>query len=220
MCGTERASSPGDLGRRLAVRRAQLGLEVEQVAKEAGMDPSYLRHLESEPAVLASVSVLRALARALQTTPAALLGAAAFLPAGSGVPGGGSELHVLTEQRCWELLAPGGVGRVVFDSPRGPVALPVNFALLGRTVVFRTREDSEIANLAGSELAGFEVDRIDDAQRQGWSVMITGQVRNPREEELAQVESLGVTPWAAGDRHAYLLLEPAEVTGRRIGSEA
>lgn len=219
MSGAERASSPGDLGRRLAVRRSQLGLEVEQVAKEAGMDPSYLRHLESEPAVLASVSVLRALARALQTTPAALLGAAAFLPAGSGASGVGSGLQALTEQQCWEFLAPGGVGRVVFDSPRGPVALPVNFALLGRTVVFRTREHSEIASLVGPELAGFEVDRIDDAQQQGWSVMITGQVRNPREDEVEEVKSLGVTPWAGGERHAYLLLEPAEVTGRRIGPE-
>jgi hypothetical protein len=51
---------------------------------------------------------------------------------------------------------------------------------------------------------------------EGWSVLVTGRVRRVSRDELRQLETLGVEPWAGGERTVYLRLEPREVTGRRI----
>jgi len=65
---------PGDLGRRIAARRQQLGCSREQLAAKAGLSVSYLTHIETYPAHV-TMSCLAALADALGTTVEALLGA-------------------------------------------------------------------------------------------------------------------------------------------------
>jgi hypothetical protein len=62
----------------------------------------------------------------------------------------------------------------------------------------------------------FEVDRVDEAMSEGWSVLVTGRVRRVSPDELRQIEKLAVEPWAGGQRSVYLRLETHEVTGRRI----
>ena len=65
---------PGDLGRRVAARREQLGWTRGQLAVRAGLSASYLTHIETHPAVV-TMACLVGLADALGTTVAALLGA-------------------------------------------------------------------------------------------------------------------------------------------------
>ncbi|HEY3683542.1 MAG TPA: helix-turn-helix transcriptional regulator [Streptosporangiaceae bacterium] len=69
-------SRPGDLARRIAARREELGLTRETVARRAGMGPGYLGHLE-EHATMPTWETLRRVAAALETTPGVLLGEAA-----------------------------------------------------------------------------------------------------------------------------------------------
>jgi hypothetical protein len=76
---------PGDLSKRVAWRRAELHLSKAQVAARAGMSLRYLEYVERYPA-RPDVAVLRRLAAALQTTPAALLGAGAQAPSGYAGP--------------------------------------------------------------------------------------------------------------------------------------
>src|SRR5437763_1168407 len=66
--------------RRMARRREELRLSTAQVAARAGVSQRYLEYLERYPA-RADATVLRRLAAALQTSPAALLGGAAVTPA-------------------------------------------------------------------------------------------------------------------------------------------
>ena len=63
----------------------------------------------------------------------------------------------------------------------------------------------------------FEIDRIDDGMREGWSVLVTGRARVLTEPEL-HVLAAGVTvePWAGGARDLYVAVEPENITGRRI----
>jgi nitroimidazol reductase NimA-like FMN-containing flavoprotein (pyridoxamine 5'-phosphate oxidase superfamily) len=42
-------------------------------------------------------------------------------------------------------LEPGGIGRVGFASADGIMILPVNFAMMGKTIVFRTAPDTLLA---------------------------------------------------------------------------
>lgn len=74
---TERvAARRGDLARRMIARREELGLSVEQVAHRAGVGPAYIRYLEAN-ATMPTWEALGAIAAALDTLPAVLLGAAA-----------------------------------------------------------------------------------------------------------------------------------------------
>lgn len=211
------SSDRGDIGRRIERRRSELGLSLEEVASRAGMDRAYLRYIESQPAQVTQSTVVR-LAIALETTTGELLGATVDLPSGQGRGAQpGARLVTLTGPECRALLERGGVGRVVFSDDHGPTALPVNFVMVGDDIVFRTAADSPIRAAAHSDRVSFEVDHIDDAMRQGWSVLASGSAREVGAgEELRALGQLGVEPWAGDDRSVYLRIEPDTVTGRRI----
>ena len=118
-------------------------------------------------------------------------------------------------------MAPGGVGRIVFTDERGPVAWPVNFRVFEGDIIFRTATGSSVLDhLVGADAApedlSFEVDRLDDALTEGWSVLITGHGRLVADPtERVQVESLGVEPWPGGALEVLVRLTPHTVTGRR-----
>ena len=207
---------PGDLSRRVAQRRTELHLSQAQLAARAGLSLRYLEYLERYPARPAQ-AVLRQLAAALRTTPAALLGGGANLPAGHRRPAGLRAVSKLMPAECRRLIAPGGVGRIAFGTLSGPLVVPVNFAVLDDTIVIRTAEGTVIDGHAGEQVA-LEVDHIDEALCQGWSVLVRGpahRVRHPAELHRLQ-EDAAVWPWPGGEREVYVRIIPREVTGRRI----
>lgn len=209
---------PGDLSRRLALRRAELRLTRAQVAVRARLSLRYLEYLENFPSV-PDASTLRQLAAALRTTSAALLGAGADAPPGhAGLPAH-PVITRLTPAECIRLITPGGVGRVAFSTAAGPAVLPVNFTLVSGSIIFRTGAGTLI-EAHGDDTVGFEVDHIDEALRQGWSVLARGQAhRVLQASELRHVrETVTVEPWAEGKREAYVRVVPYQITGRRIGA--
>ena len=211
-------TDPGDVGRRVLRRRHELGLTRDQLASRTGMAVEYLELLEEHPTAVTSDSVLR-LAQALETTTASLLGAGVEMPPGFGSAGAQPSLDDLGALECQRLLAAGGVGRVVFVTERGPMAFPVNYRLDGDDIVFRTAPGSELARAVGAQAVGFEVDHIDDAMKEGWSVLMTGYLREVTDAgELEQLEGLAIEPWAGGPRNVYLRLVPVQMSGRRIHS--
>lgn len=204
---------PGDLGRRVAQRRHVLGLSVEQLAGRTGMAGTYLEHLESSAVAMPDARALLKLAAALETSTAYLLGTGPHRPTEAPAAPGVETLDV---EECWRLIAEMNVGRVVFDSERGPVAEPVNFGVADRVAFFRTDPGSQVDRLAGQEPVGLEVDLIDDALARGWSVLLTGRVRRAGAPEVERLGRAGVKPWSGREGANYLVLEPSEVTGRRI----
>jgi hypothetical protein len=131
-------------------------------------------------------------------------------------------LQVLEREECLRLVAPGGIGRVAFNGSHGPTVLPVNYKLHDGAIVFRTSYggpmDQDLrTGVEGVEIKiGFQVDRIDEARQEGWSVLIQGPAHHVPEEEVAMVSDAGVTPWAGGERHLYIRIVAHQVTGRRI----
>jgi nitroimidazol reductase NimA-like FMN-containing flavoprotein (pyridoxamine 5'-phosphate oxidase superfamily)/DNA-binding transcriptional regulator YiaG len=209
-------ADPGDLSRRVAQRRTELHLSQAQLAARAGLSLRYLEHLERYPA-RPTPAALRQLAAALRTTPAALLGAGANVPPGQCRPAGLRFVRKLMPAECRRLIAPGGVGRIAFGTLAGPVVVPVNFAVLADTLVVRTAEGTVIDRHADEQVA-LEVDHIDEALCQGWSVLVRGsahRVAHPAELRRLQ-EDAAVWPWAGGEREVYVRIIPREVTGRRI----
>lgn len=208
----------GDLARRVARRRRELGLSREEVARRAGMTAAYLDYLEHSPAVALSRGQVIRLAKALETTVDHLRGGKVDRPPGPGRAGPHPHLDVMTREECTEHLSSGGVGRFVFASEPGPVALPVNFRLLDGDIVFRTSTHGVLTEaVSGDGPVGFEVDQIDDAMSEGWSVVISGRARLVDDpEELARVAELGLEPWPGGRREAVVRIETETVSGRRI----
>lgn len=208
-------AGPGDLGRRLATRRTELRLSIPQVARQARVSARYLEYLEKFPSHPTTV-ILRRLAAALRTTPAALLGAGA--PDGRTFAPG--RLERLTPAECCRLLGRGGVGRIAFVAASGLTVLPVNYAASSGTVVLRTSAGSVIAAHGDAGVA-FEADHLDEALGQGWSVLVRGRAhRVLRDGELRNLlRDCALSPWPTGERDLYIRIVPDQITGRRIRTQ-
>ena len=116
----------------------------------------------------------------------------------------------------------GGVGRLAIMTPTGPMIYPVNFAVDGNAVVFRTSRHSLLGSCTWGVDVAFEVDHVDLDARQGWSVVIKGCahiVDNPEDED--RLRSLGrePTPWADGLRRMYIRIPYREISGRVVGAD-
>ncbi|GGK23331.1 hypothetical protein GCM10011583_64080 [Streptomyces camponoticapitis] len=205
-----------DLGRRVAARRQELGLTCEDVAVRSGSAPGYIQYLEERAAAPGTGFLLR-LADALETTVTELVGGTADLPPGLGEAGRDPELTALSAEECRLLLAGHGVGRVAVTLHGAPAVFPVNYTVDGDLVAFRTSPEAAPSAAQGHEVA-FEVDHIDEAFSEGWSVLVVGDARAATDPgQVLRLEELAhTTPWAGGDRGLWIVVTPAEVTGRRI----
>lgn len=206
-----------DLGRRILEHRHQAGLSREEAAARAAMASSYLKYLETSPSPKPTPSALARLADALGVSAGALAGAALQMPPGAQPSAPRPVPEPLTAAQCRGYLGTGGVGRLVFAGPRGPEAIPVNYAMLGGDIVVRTGRHTSLASRAAQSRASFEVDHLDEALAEGWSVLAGGPVRVvTTPSELETVHSLGIEPWAGGDKDTYLRIAVTDMTGRRI----
>ncbi|WP_024935122.1 MULTISPECIES: pyridoxamine 5'-phosphate oxidase family protein [Actinomadura] len=129
-------------------------------------------------------------------------------------------LEELDRAECLRLISGGAIGRVAFDDGEGPTVIPVNYAVAGDAVVFRTSvsgrlSHSLLTSVVGGEVrAAFQVDRFDEASHEGWSVLLRGGAHPLTEEEKAEVPRL--ESWPGGDREAWFRLAATEVSGRRL----
>lgn len=206
----------GDLGRRISARREQLGLSRADVAARAASAPSYIAYVEEQNAT-PGIGLLLRLADALETTVADLKGEGVDLPPGIGQAGRRPELVVLGREECLELLSTHGVGRVAVSTRSGPAVVPVNYVVVNGAVAYRTTPGSAAATAADREVA-FEVDRIDDAMSEGWSVNVIGTARAVTGDAASRGldQQAYTAPWAGGDRRLWLSIVPGRITGRRI----
>jgi nitroimidazol reductase NimA-like FMN-containing flavoprotein (pyridoxamine 5'-phosphate oxidase superfamily) len=206
----------GDLARRVHRRRTELGKSIEEVAERAGVDPAYLRYFENSADARLSAGTMLLLAMTLDSTPEELYGGRVMRPPGPGRPGPHAELRELTPEQCASHLEVGGVGRAVFLTERGPVAHPLNFVTSDGDVVVSTTA-AHAAQIEASERVSFQIDRVDEAMSEGWSVLVTGKARRVDDpEELVALSELDLEPWAGGNRHALVRIRPDVVTGRVI----
>ncbi|QXJ20002.1 pyridoxamine 5'-phosphate oxidase family protein [Actinomadura graeca] len=133
---------------------------------------------------------------------------------------GKPRLEELERAECLRLIAPGGVGRVAYDDGEGPTVVPVNYAVDGESVIFRTSVSGRLnrslrtAVMGGDVRAAFEVDHLDETTRQGWSVLLRGGAHRLSDEE--RDAAVRVDPWPGDEREAWFRLSAAEVSGRRL----
>ena len=111
---------------------------------------------------------------------------------------------------------PTKVGRLAFVDQDYPIVLPVNYRVHRGSVVLRSDPGSKYMAAAMGQKIAFEVDDVDEAWHEGWSVLIQGmcrEVTNPHQLEL--IDSIGLDAWAGASMHTLEILHH-RVTGRRI----
>src|SRR4051794_10355419 len=108
-------------------------------------------------------------------------------------------------------------GRGGFASADGMTMLPVNFAVTRKAIIFRTAPDTLLAVYADGQLS-FEADHLDQARRDGWSVLVQGHAHTVTDErEVKRLEDrTHLEPWAGGARDVYVRITPARISGRCI----
>lgn len=124
----------------------------------------------------------------------------------------------LTDAECWQRLAdhPAKVGRVGTGGP-SPDILPVNYALDGRSLVFRTAPGKKLAAVGRQERVVFEVDDVDADWSRGWSVVLRGFAEHVTDaDEVARLEQLPLHPWDPEPKTDFVRITTNLVSGREI----
>jgi nitroimidazol reductase NimA-like FMN-containing flavoprotein (pyridoxamine 5'-phosphate oxidase superfamily) len=123
----------------------------------------------------------------------------------------------LGEDQCRELLGRGTVGRVGVTVGGLPMILPVNYGWVDGDILFRTGDGTKLKAAVDHAVIAFEIDAYDADRRVGWSVLAIGrayEILDPDAVDAA--ESLGLAPWANGNRHHWVRMRPELISGRRI----
>ena len=138
-------------------------------------------------------------------------------------PGGsGGVVDLLGEAECWQLLAGGGLGRLVYSSRYGPTALPVVYLVDEESVVLGTWDsalfDEDLrTGIAHAEYqVAVEADRIDVDARAGWIVLVRGAAHHlDTEAERAPFIDAGLEPWIDGVPAHFIRVNPTSIWGNR-----
>ncbi len=127
-------------------------------------------------------------------------------------------LRPLSVSECERLLRASVFGRLVLPTPSQTEILPVNFAVMGDSVVLRTARGSLLDRHSDGASLLLEVDAVDHERWQGWSVVARGRGERMSEDELTAAErsSPGPPQWAP-DRDVWIRLKLSKITGRKLG---
>ncbi len=126
-------------------------------------------------------------------------------------------LRVLGFEDCLQRLRTTKVGRLAFVSEGEPVLFPVNHAVDGVDVVFRTSWGSKLQVAEASGTVAFEVDGFDVLGQSGWSVLVKGTAELVDETvDIDRYDQLGLPSSAALEGIFWVRVRPIEITGREI----
>jgi nitroimidazol reductase NimA-like FMN-containing flavoprotein (pyridoxamine 5'-phosphate oxidase superfamily) len=130
-------------------------------------------------------------------------------------------IQPLNSEECLHLLSTGSVGRIAVTRDALPVILPVNYAVDGGSILIRTTDGAILrAARAGGAVVAFEVDNLDERTMTGWSVLVTGTLREVTAvSAVLRAEQLPLVPWVGGERRHFVRITPGLLSGRRILTE-
>jgi hypothetical protein len=132
-----------------------------------------------------------------------------------------TEMLELGRPECLRLLAANRIGRIAVSVTEWdhPLVRPVNYVFdqASQSVLVRSASGSKLHALLRSARATFEIDGIDEAAGVGWSVIVIGvaeELTSPA--DVRRIESLGLEPWAPGQKGHWISIHANVVTGRRF----
>jgi len=127
----------------------------------------------------------------------------------------------ISHSGCLELLRTSAVGRVAGTVDGHPFVLPVNYAVDGDHVVFKTAAGTKLSGSTFARVA-FEIDGFDAGSRTGWSVVVEGvatDISDMVDSGSARLRALDLQPWFPGEKTHWVAIQPESITGRRVSRE-
>lgn len=129
-------------------------------------------------------------------------------------------LEEIDRGQCIELLKTQSVGRlaVADHGYYPPHIVPVNFALDGEAVVFRSNDGLKFKlSVLAEHSVSFEVDELDREGALAWSVVVQGRAEILTQEQIdALPHGEWLQPWAPGERRTWIRIVPYTITGRSL----
>ena len=118
----------------------------------------------------------------------------------------------MTPEECWQLLRTEEFGRLAFRLVDEVHITPLNYAVDGDVLLFRTAEGDKLLGVVmGSEVA-FEIDRFDGESAR--SVVVRGSARLLGEDEAHRAENVPLRSWVGTHKYNVVEIAPKVVTGR------
>ena len=118
----------------------------------------------------------------------------------------------LTLEECWQMLRDEEFGRLAYRLVDEVHITPINYAVDGGTLLFRTAEGNKLLAVAmGSEVA-FEIDRYGEESAR--SVVVRGSARLLPEDEAHRAENVPLRPWVPTLKYNVVEIQPKVVSGR------
>ena len=132
------------------------------------------------------------------------------------------ELEEIQEWECLEILERHDLGRIAIVVDGQPQIFPVNYAMSGRIVAFRTGSGTKLAHAPGSRVC-FEIDGHDSSAGSGWSIVVQGVAVDATDSfDDVSWAARAAAPWplAPGIKPFRVAIEPTKITGRRFRRRA
>ena len=128
-------------------------------------------------------------------------------------------LKVIDETECRRLLESATLGRLGFAARSLPVVLPVNYLVDAGRLLFATEASTIVAAAINTDVACLEIDDHDALDHTGWSVLVTGQLREVSDAETAEIaQRLALALWRPMPSPHVLALSIDMISGRRLST--
>lgn len=123
-------------------------------------------------------------------------------------------ITALTTEECWEALRADEFGRLAYRLGDEIGLVPVNYAVDGETLLFRTAEGSKLLAVVMHPEVVFEIDHF--GHEEAISVIVRGVARKLEEDEEHRAEQLPLRPWVDTLKYNVVEIRPTQLAGRRF----
>lgn len=125
--------------------------------------------------------------------------------------------EILTAEQCWKLLSETSIGRLAVTADGGPDVFPVNYAVDGQSLLFRTSGGSKFAAIKHDARIALEADSVSGESGRAWSVVVKGHAEvTTSPDPILETVGRGLFPWKGIGKDHLVRILPEEVTGRRF----
>jgi nitroimidazol reductase NimA-like FMN-containing flavoprotein (pyridoxamine 5'-phosphate oxidase superfamily) len=118
----------------------------------------------------------------------------------------------LSAEECWDMLGTEEFGRLAFRLGDEIHITPINYAVEGRGLLFRTAEGGKLLGVVMGKNVAFEVDEFDGESAR--SVVVRGTAQLLGKDEAHRAENVPLRSWVSTLKYNVVEIVPQIVTGR------